>query len=299
MSFEITESFVQQYRDNVIHLAQQKGSKLSGAVRKENITGKSHYFERIGATEAVKRTSRHADTPLINTPHSRRKVSIEDYEWADLVDNQDQIRLLINPTSEYAKTSAFALGRKMDDIILEAATGTAYSGEAGGTSVTLPSANRTTEGAMVGLNLDKLITARTTLLSNDIDPDFERIHIAVHPNQIGDLLAIEKLTSADYTTVRGLTTGDPVSTGGMNGVGFMGFTWHVTTRTNFKSGSTTLRDCVVWAESGIGCAMGQDINVKISERNDKSHATQVYAQMTLGATRIEENKVHVLECYDA
>jgi len=45
--------------------------------------------------------------------------------------------------------------------------------------------------------------------------------------------------------------------------------------------------------------MGQDINVKISERNDKSHATQVYASMTLGATRIEENKVHVLECYDA
>lgn len=292
MSFEITEAFVQQYRDNVIHLAQQKGSKLMGTVRRESITGKAHYFERIGATEAVKRTSRHGDTPLISTPHSRRKVSIEDWEWADLVDSQDQIRLLIDPASNYANAGAYALGRTCDDVILEAIRGTAYSGESGGTSVTLPSSQRQTEAGSAGLTIEKLIEARRNLLAGDVDPDFDAFHIAVHPNQIADLLALEKATSGDYSTMRSLMSG-------MIPSGYMGYVWHVTTRAPLNASDSTLRDCMVWAESGIGLAIGEDISVKISERADKSHATQVYAKMSIGATRIEEAKVNVIECKES
>ena len=54
MSVQITTAFVEQYKSNVFHLAQQKGSKLRDAVRTESIVGKSHFFERIGSTAAVK-----------------------------------------------------------------------------------------------------------------------------------------------------------------------------------------------------------------------------------------------------
>ena len=70
----------------MFHLAQQKGSRLRDAVRSESVTGKSHFFERIGSTAALKRTSRHADTPRVDTPHSRRRATMEDYDWADLID---------------------------------------------------------------------------------------------------------------------------------------------------------------------------------------------------------------------
>ena len=40
--------------------------------------------EQIGAVNAIKRTSRHADTPLISTPHAARWTFPVDYEWADL-----------------------------------------------------------------------------------------------------------------------------------------------------------------------------------------------------------------------
>jgi len=93
MSVQITTAFVEQYKANVLHLAQQKGSRLRDAVRTETVTGKSHFFERIGSTSAQKRTSRHADTPRMDTPHSRRKVSMDDYDWADLIDNEDKVRL--------------------------------------------------------------------------------------------------------------------------------------------------------------------------------------------------------------
>ena len=139
MSVQITTAFVEQYKSNVFHLAQQKGSKLRDAVRSETVTGKSHFFERIGDTAALKRTSRHSDTPRVDTPHSRRKVTMDDYDWADLVDQEDKVRMLISPQSEYAQAGAWAMGRAMDDAIIAAATGTAYGGVSGGTSVSLPS----------------------------------------------------------------------------------------------------------------------------------------------------------------
>ena len=93
MSVQITTAFIEQYKSNVFHLAQQKGSRLRDAVRSEQVVGKAHYFERIGSTAALKRTSRHSDTPRVDTPHSRRRVTMEDYDWADLIDNEDKVRM--------------------------------------------------------------------------------------------------------------------------------------------------------------------------------------------------------------
>ena len=89
MSTQITTAFVNQYAANVTMLAQQKGSKLRDAVRVEPVNGKQAFFDQIGATAARRRTSRHSDTPRMDTPHSRRRCAIEDFDWADLVDQED------------------------------------------------------------------------------------------------------------------------------------------------------------------------------------------------------------------
>ena len=101
MSIQITTSFVEQYSSNVAMLSQQMGSKLRTSVDVENITGKNSFFDQVGVTAAQIRTSRHGDTPQIDTPHSRRRLSLADYEWADLVDDVDKVRMLVDPTSSY------------------------------------------------------------------------------------------------------------------------------------------------------------------------------------------------------
>jgi hypothetical protein len=159
MSVQITTAFVEQYKSNVFHLAQQRGSRLRDAVRSETVTGKSHFFERIGDTAALKRTSRHSDTPRVDTPHSRRKVTMDDYDWADLVDQEDKVRMLISPQSEYAQAGAWAMGRAMDDAIIAAATGTAYGGVSGGTSVSLPSGQKVVHGS-ANLTIANLLAAK-------------------------------------------------------------------------------------------------------------------------------------------
>ena len=96
MSSQITTAFVQQYSNNVQMLSQQKGSLLRGAVSVESVTGKNSFFEQVGSAVAVKRTSRHSDTPQIDVPHSRRRISLVDYEFADLIANVDKVRTLID-----------------------------------------------------------------------------------------------------------------------------------------------------------------------------------------------------------
>jgi hypothetical protein len=51
-----------------------------------------------------------------------------------------------------------------------------------------------------------------------------------------------------------------------------------------------------WQKAGMKLAMGAEPTIKISERADKNHATQVFASMTIGATRMQEELVGYIEC---
>ena len=76
MSSQITTAFVQQYSNNVQMLSQQKGSLLRNAVDIETVVGKNMFVDQVGSATAVKRVSRHASTPQIDTPHQRRRLSL-------------------------------------------------------------------------------------------------------------------------------------------------------------------------------------------------------------------------------
>lgn len=284
MSVQITTAFVEQYKSNVFHLAQQKGSRLRDAVRSETVTGKSHFFERIGSVAAEKRTSRHSDTPRMDTPHSRRKVTMDDYDWADLIDQEDKVRMLISPQSEYAMAGAWAMGRAMDDSIIAAATGTSYGGVSGGTAVALPSTQKIVHGS-AGLTLAKLIEAKEILDANDVDPDEAR-YMIVTSKQMSNLLNLEKVTSSDYASIKALVQGQ-IDT-------YLGFKFLRTERLGLDSNSD--RQVLAFCQSGIGLAVGSDVSTRISERADKNYATQVFLSMTIGATRVEDEKVVEIAC---
>ena len=167
MSTNITTAFVQQYSANIQMLSQQMGSLLRDKVRLESVVGKNAFFDQVGSVTAVEKTSRHSDTPQIDTPHARRRVSLADYEFADLIDQQDKVRLLIDPTSSYAQAAAMAMGRAMDDVVISAALGTAFTGETGSTSTA--NANQIVHGS-TGLTIAKLRSAKETLDLGSVDP---------------------------------------------------------------------------------------------------------------------------------
>jgi|TARA_Y100000593_G_scaffold8673_1_gene15921 hypothetical protein len=291
MSSQITTSFVEQYSSNVAMLSQQMGSKLRSSVDVEKITGKNAFFDQVGVTAAQLRTSRHGDTPQIDTPHSRRRLSLADYEWADLVDDVDKVRMLVDPTSSYARAAAAAMNRAMDDVIITAFNASANTGVAGGTSTALPSGQKTaTSDQSDGLTIAKLLAAKKILDDNDVDPSLKR-YIVCGPQQISDLLGTTQVTSSDYNVVRALATGAINS--------YLGFEFIMSTRLNKDATNTTDRLVFAYTEDAIKLGIGKDISAKISERADKSYSTQVYYSMSLGAVRMEEEKVVQIPCHEA
>lgn len=287
MSTQVTTAFVQQYSANVQMLSQQMGSRLRETVRIENVVGKNAFIDQIGKATAQLRTSRHGDTPQMDTPHARRRLSLASYEYADLVDDQDKVRMLIDPTSSYAQAAAAAMGRAMDDVIISAATGTASTGETGSGSASLDATTNSvgSSSSNDGLTIDKLIEAKRKLDLQDVDPSIPR-YIAVGPQQIDDLLGTTQVTSSDFNTVKALVQGD-IDT-------FMGFKFIMTNR--LAVSATDVRTCFAWAEDGLALGIGKDISARIDERSDKGYATQVYYCMDIGATRMEENKVVQIFC---
>jgi hypothetical protein len=285
MSFEITTAFVAQYKGNILLLSQQKGSKLRDTVRDDgDVVGEKVYFDRIGATAAVRRTERHGDTPLVSTPHSRRMATLWDWEWADMIDRQDKVRTLIEPTNTYAINGAYAIGRAMDDEIISALGGSSYSGKDGTTVAALPSAQKIAQGG-TGLTLAKLIEAKEIMGLAEVDED-EQITIAITSRQLTDLLNTTEIRSADYNSVKALVEGK-VDT-------FMGFKFKRINRLPLDASSDRL--CYAYAKSGVGIHVPIDIMTRIGERPDKSYSTQVYLCATFGAVRIEDEKVVEIAC---
>lgn len=309
MSQEITVAFVQQYGANVFHLSQQKGSRLQDKVRKEPQKGKSQFFDRIGAVSAVKKSGRHSPTPQLDTPHSRRMVVMDDYEWADLVDDQDKIRMLIDPTSEYAMAAAWALGRSKDDKIIENALGVAYGGESGATSVSHPDTQKyaANDGtSFSNMNVRTLRAIKQILDQNEVEESIKR-YIALTASQLAALLAQTEVTSSDFNSVKALVQGE-LNT-------FMGFEIVRIERLGLTTSTTataatgvvgagasltgTNRACFAWAQDGLMLTIGEDMVNKIDPRADLSYATQVYSRMSIGSTRMEEVKVVEAICKEA
>lgn len=294
MSNQITEARIQGFKRGIDILSQQKGSKLQSAVRVEMQASKQDFYDQISATAAVPRTQRHGNTPLVETPHSRRAVTMGDWEWADLIDRQDRLRILNDPTNAYSMNAAYAMGRVKDQLIVNACDGAAFTGETGGTTVAFDTNNSISKdyGAVdSGLTKAKLIRAREILAANDTDD--EETFLIHGSQQLGNLLNTTEVTSSDYNTVKALVQGE-VDT-------FLGFKF-IRVSDSILPVASTVRSCFFFRKSGMLLALGVNemgTRARISERDDKSYATQVYYAMSAGATRMEEAKVGRIYCKES
>lgn len=308
MSETIDQAYVSQFTSDFITLAQQKKSRLRMAVMNGTQQGEKKFYERVGSAEAQKKLSRHGDTPLMDIEHSRRMVTLEDYEWGKLLDKEDSEKILIDPTNAYTQGAAMAMGRAIDDEIIIALTGNAYSGKNGDTAVPLPAsqkilaANDSAPATPTKLNVDTLVHIKEVLWTNEVEDEEEELYILVNARQLRAMLRQTEVNSSDYNSVKALVDGK-IDT-------FMGFKFIRSQRVDSEAiqydasgaivasaGTALTADPVIaWAKSGMVLSVAREPVGRVDERIDKGYAKQVYAAMGLGATRLEEEKVVVAYC---
>jgi hypothetical protein len=273
--------WVEAFKDEMWHLAQQKGSKLRDKVRTRTVTGDATYFERLGPSDPVQKTTRHTTTPLLELDHSRRKVTMEDWLWSDLVDAEDKRRMLVDPVSAYTTNAAMSMGRKWDDLIIAAAIGNTYDGT--GATVAFDTTNQQVAAATSGMTISKLTEAKYILDGNDVE--MEDRCLIISPQELQSLLNTTEVTSSDYNSVRALVKGE-VNT-------FLGFDIIVSTRLTDDS---TNRNCIAFQKNAMALAVNRDTEIRRDERADLSYALQVFARFTANAGRIDDAGVVSILC---
>lgn len=295
MSYSVDTAFVNSYHGQLEHIFQQKGSKLRGTLREVTQNSEYDYWDRLGTATVNAITTRHGDTPHNTIDHTRRRNQVIGYDSNEFFDNQDKMRMIIDPKSGYAEAQARALGRQMDDTIISSLLGTAYSGKDGATSVTYDTAYRIAVdyvesggAANSNLTIGKLRRALYLLESNDAIDDGEPITVVAHPSQKQSLLRTTEVTSSDYNGIRALVNGQ-VDT-------FMGFKFIWTTRATSSGG---YRQALAYPKSAGLIGVAENINVKIDERPDKRYSYQVYSTATFGSTRMWEERVIQILCDEA
>jgi hypothetical protein len=291
----ITTHFVQQYTTNVQLLLQQKGSRLRGSVREGMHVGEQAVpVDQIGKVEATKRGTRYPDLTPSDTPTDRRWVFPSDYDWNDLIDNVDKLRMLVDPQSSYVLNGTYAMGRAMDNEIIPAFFGTAKTGKAGGTSTTFPAGQQISvsfgAAAAIGLTIAKLREAKRLLLAAEVDVDNDPLYVPITAKQHDNLLGEAQAISLDYNSKPVLVEGKITS--------FMGFNF-IHTELLQLNGSG-YRRVPAYAQSGMYLGLWNDIRTDVSQRKDKGGLPwQVYVYGTFGATRLEEKKTVEIPCSEA
>jgi len=312
----IPEWFIDQFSNTLYHVQQQKQSKFRQAAREESVLGaEDKAFDYMGALSLVEKTGRNPQTPTTDVTTGRRWVSTTPYHNAWLYDKDDDLSMMLNPTSDIQIAFRNAVNRKYDDIFIAAMDAAVYSGrrissttitwasQSGTTKYTSTSGGRTiphdcSEGncsaSDTAMTIEKAELIREYFAKNEVDEDMP-IWCMINPRQATNLFGQAEYTNKDYSGgAAPLATGRIVPN-------WHGINWIVSNKVikgtaNDVDADTAVFKCWAWAQGAIILGVQDSVSVQISTRDDLSYAQQVYVHMNAGAMRFDEDLVCCVEC---
>lgn len=272
MSIDISDAFIAKYIAEVHEAYQQMGSKLRNAVRlKTGIVGSTCIFQKAGKGTAGKKT-RHGNVPLMNAEHSSVTATLEDWYGADYVDKLDELKTNIDERMIVANAGAYALGRKVDDLII---------------TVLDSGATTTDSTATLGLTKGRILSAFEALNGYDVPDDGKRFAL-VGPHQWNELLNLTEFKSADYV-------GNEFPwLKGSDAKRWLNCTWMLHTGLPLAAG---VRKCFIYHQSSVGLAEGQDLKAYIDWVPEKA-AHLIDHMISAGAVAIDGQGIVEIQCDD-
>ena len=290
---DIPTHYAQQYASTIQLLLQQKTSRLSDTVMPFPVTGAKAAVpvDQVGVVEATERTTRFPPITPGNTPTDRPWVYPSDFDWNDLVDSIDKLRVVTDPTSSLATSGTYAMNRAKDRVIIRNFFADRKTGVEGGTTTSFPAAQQISvsfgASGAVGLTVAKMREAKRLLMAAEVDLETDPIYMPVTAKQHDNLLSEVQIISMDFNE-------KPVLQEGLI-TRFLGINFKHTELLALDGSS--YRRVPVYAKSGMVLAQWNAITTDISQRKDLAGLPiQVYVYGTFGATRLEEKKVVEIPC---
>ena len=242
MSINLSSSASAQFDAEVKHAFQGAG-KLRNTVRvRTGVVGDTHNFRTMGKGTATLRGATQADVTSMDVTHAKVACALGNFVAPEYTDIFDQAEVNFDERRELAGTIAGALGRRVDQMIIDAMD-----------AVVSPT---TVAHGSAGMTLQKITKTSATL--NDLGVPSEGRVMVCSAGAIEDMMNQTGITSQDYNALRVLMSGE-INT-------FMGFSWTmIETRSEGGLAKTgNIRDCWAYHKSSVGLAIGIDVSTEVN-----------------------------------
>lgn len=272
MSTTIDQAFIKQFEREVHEAYQRQGSKLRNTVRTiSNVNGSSAVFQKVGKGTASTKST-HGMVPVMNLDHTNIEVTLSDYYAGDWVDRLDELKINIDERQVIAAAGANALGRKTDELIINA--------------LDTASTNEVVDNN-VGITMDKILEAFEIFGESDVPDDGQRFCI-VGWKQWSELLEIEKFVNADYIGQDQLPFASITQAKMFLGTVFI-------PHSGLPIDGDDIRSCFWYHKTAVGHAAASDVETDVTWHGDRA-AHFVNNMMSQGAGLIDENGIVTIKC---
>lgn len=279
-SANLSPAFVQLF-DSEVHQAYQGSAQLQNVCRmRTGVVGNTVNFPKIGKGQATLRNPGTDVVPL-NTSFTSVNVSMQDFNASEYSDIFLQTKINFDERRELAQVVGSSIGRRQDQIIIDAIDAATAGSTVAKTVVTTGTA------AASNLNIGKILAAKKALDAKNVPPTDR--HFVIHANNLAGLLSDERAVSGDYQNLRALVAGD------INSV--LGFTFH-TIGDRDEGGlplATNDRTCFAFHKSAIGCAVAMAPSTEINYIAEKT-SFLVTAKLSMGAVAIDSDGIVDVTC---
>ncbi len=280
MAINLSTAFVTLF-DAEVKQAYQASAVLRPAVRvRSGVEGSTYKFPKIGKGVAQVRIPQTDVTPL-NVTYSQVTATLSDYIAAEYSDIFMQAKVNFDERRELVKVVSNAIGRRQDQLILDALT-------ASSTSLTV---SNDIGGSDTNMNVAKLREAKKKLDAGNVPMDGR--HIIIHANSLASLLSETAVTSSDFNTVKALVQGE-INT-------FLGFTFHVLgdrTEGGLAIDGSSDRTCFAFHKDAIGLAEGIAPKTEINYVPEKT-SFLVASMFSAGAVAIDDEGIVKITCRES
>lgn len=198
--------------------------------------------------------------------YNKVNVTLEPYRAATLIDDVERFLVNFDERQEDAMLLAMALGRRSDQLIIDAL-------DASGTSNTIANGG-------TGLTFAKIRQVVEYFDSLAVPPEHRCIAISAAGQS--DLLAEDQFTSSFYINL------DAIKNGGLNGNFAMGMNWKVIP-TMVEGGlpkTGNIRTCFAWHKLAMGMGVGRNFSTQI-ERVPHLDSWQVLGKIFANAVAVD------------
>lgn len=272
MSNTISNAFVAQF-DAEVKQAYQGASMLFGTVRtKTGVVGSTHRFPKMGKGLAQPRIPQ-TDVIPMNVAHSNATAILEDWNAPEYSDVFDLQKINFDERKELRNAVAGALGRRMDQLSIDAMDASANSTQV----------DQDVGGTGTGLNTAKLRRLKRLMDAAGV-PATDRyfVHSALGLEQ---LLGETDVTSSDFNSVKALVNGE-VDT-------WLGFKFKMIEDRDEGGLDVTanIRKNFGYHKAGVGLAVGINMMTKIDWIAEKT-SWLINGMFSAGSVVIDDNGVY-------